>query len=396
MEFPSVLKVAVVPIKYVFEINRNANGETEISGLEASFLKILSSFLGFKYDIIISNEYGIPFENGTWTGIMGVLQKGEADISLSISLSEGRANVAQFSKTYGKEDATFAISKPETSIDDFWFIHPLDSITWGLIFVSLVATSAALSLINKRSSIQMLSILLSTLLKQPFTNLKPSTLLALWLLVSTILAFGYSAVLLSNLTLPPKQKDIRNFEELSEAVQLGNYQCYTVRGSVMVNLMRTSKQRHIRLLIDAIDKNDWFVDNNELLHWEKMAKNTALIYHRSALEMFTKRWGSEGYKISADVFVSMEYAMALRKGFCCTDKFDKILSRIEAFAIRKIIYDKMLLAVGEAHETSSEDSNHRPIKFENIKGLMTGGLISYLIAFILLCAEVIHFKRNQN
>ncbi|KAF8795847.1 glutamate receptor 2-like [Argiope bruennichi] len=396
MKLPSILKVAIVPMKHILEINQNAKGELEISGMEGWFLNILSSNLGFKYDIVKTNEYGTSFENGTWTGIMGMLQKDEADFALSVSITEGRACVVQFSETYGKEDVTFAVSKQETTIDDFWFIHPLDPITWCLIFVSLIATSVILSLINKSSSIQMFSILLGTLLKQPFTNLKPSTLLISWLLVATILAFSYSAVLLSHLTLPPKEKEIRTFEELAEAVQLGDHRCYAVQGSVIVNLMRTSKQKHVRLLMDIIDKNKWFVNQHEFLSWKKMAKNTAVIYHRSGLEMLTRMWGSGGYKISSDVFVSMAYAIAAKKKFCCIDKFNKVLSRIVASDIRKILKTKSLLAVSEASETSNENSSQRPIKFENIKGLIIGSLISYLMAFILLIAEVIYFKRNQN
>ncbi|GFY62070.1 lig_chan-Glu_bd domain-containing protein [Trichonephila inaurata madagascariensis] len=127
MKFPSILKVAIVPTKYIIEINKDENNITEISGYEGYLLKLLSSTLGFKYEIFAENEWGVLNKDGNWTGVLGLLQRKEVDVGLSVTMTNTRLNTVQFSRSYGKEDVTFIVSKPTSSlkllISGTW--HPL-------------------------------------------------------------------------------------------------------------------------------------------------------------------------------------------------------------------------------------------------------------------------------
>ncbi|GFR22937.1 probable glutamate receptor [Trichonephila clavata] len=399
MKFPSILKVAIVPTKYIVEINKDENNATEISGFEGNLLKILSSTLGFKYEIFAENEWGVLNKDGNWTGVLGLLQRKEVDVGLSVTMTDTRLNTVQFSRSYGKEDVTFIVSKPTSSLttSNFWYLDPFEPNIWIFISLYLILTSVILSTINKKSNFLFLKTffsLLGSLMKQPISNDK-SVLLACWLFLSTMMTLCYSALLLSYLTLPLNVETIRNFEELSKAVQLGKYRCFVEKGSAIGTSFRDSKHEHFRLLFENMERNNWFLKRSGDMYRKGLGKNAAFISHRSILQILNAVWGSDAYEVSEDVFASVNYGIAARKDFCCIHILSKILSRIEASHMREQMTKDLFFKLNTAHEISNKYRDQNPITYENIKDLIFILISGHLIASVVFLAEIVFFNVNK-
>ncbi|GFR23289.1 hypothetical protein TNCT_445701 [Trichonephila clavata] len=83
LHFPSKIKVAIVQLKNMFT-SEKVNGEYVIGGVEEKMLNVLAEKLNFQYEILTSpnGQYGSRNTNGTWDGIIGLIQSGKADMGL--------------------------------------------------------------------------------------------------------------------------------------------------------------------------------------------------------------------------------------------------------------------------------------------------------------------------
>ncbi|GBN57508.1 hypothetical protein AVEN_154745-1, partial [Araneus ventricosus] len=114
MDCPSILRVSVVPMKDL-KVHRNEDGNVEFSGLQGRFLSTVLEAMKMPFQLVIAEdrEWGRILPNGSWTGIIGNIQKGAADIADSyLGITEQRATVVDFSTVYLTDDITFAIKKP--------------------------------------------------------------------------------------------------------------------------------------------------------------------------------------------------------------------------------------------------------------------------------------------
>ncbi|GFY53780.1 hypothetical protein TNIN_210581 [Trichonephila inaurata madagascariensis] len=81
--FPTKLKVAGLIIRSIFD-PRKVNNKIVIEGANAKLLDCLAEKLNFEFEILTTLIGGSRHSNGTWSGVIGLVQKGEADIRLEI------------------------------------------------------------------------------------------------------------------------------------------------------------------------------------------------------------------------------------------------------------------------------------------------------------------------
>ncbi|GFT17152.1 uncharacterized protein NPIL_9661, partial [Nephila pilipes] len=136
--------MVVVPVRYVLEVNRSEDGEIKFHYLEGLFLQEVLKALGLQYDIMFpeNNAYGDELPNGTWTGMIGMLQTEAADLAFTyISITEERSKVVGFSKTYSYSELTFVSHIPEDFRPLFAFLYPFGLVMWVCLLVTLISMS---------------------------------------------------------------------------------------------------------------------------------------------------------------------------------------------------------------------------------------------------------------
>lgn len=116
-----LIKVATVSYPGFHELHYDKAGES-ITGGNGLFLEpfnILTKKLNFTVKYVTSNDgqYGALTKNGTWNGLIGMLQNEEADIAAAmLSVTQARGNVVSFSSAIAEEVVTL-VSGPNIEPD---------------------------------------------------------------------------------------------------------------------------------------------------------------------------------------------------------------------------------------------------------------------------------------
>lgn len=264
MAFPHHLKFAVYTTQKLLNINEsNIVGSRILYRRDIELSKILAQTFGATYEILTPSdkELGRPLPNGSWTGMIGMLQRSDVDLIVSmIGLNERRAKILDFSYPFHRARITFVTRKPEYASDPFVFFRPFSFEVWIFILMSILFTMTALyKLFRKSNSTQKILLLpYATLLGQGTSIVTRKTicsfLLMTWTFGAILLSYSYSAVLLSFLTFPPLS-GVRTIPELAEAVAKGKYECVTYTGTYLSRILATSNDSNIRIIGRSLQEN---------------------------------------------------------------------------------------------------------------------------------------------
>ncbi|KAG8178271.1 hypothetical protein JTE90_015682 [Oedothorax gibbosus] len=399
MKFPKFLRVAVVPRAGIFQVNRTNSGKLQVvGGDESEFLELLSKALKFDYEVIIPDRgtWG-DMVNGTWTGVVGMVHRGYADIAIGkTSITYERTTVVDYSHPYDIEHLTFATNIPGHLPKTDSFLMPFDATIWSAVLVMFIVFAIAFKIILPKQPFQLTILkLLRYILYQPLdivaTKASSSVLLFTWLVLVRLIPMYYSTALLSFLTIPERGQGIEDVTDLGKRITLGTYKAVTFAGSAYVFTMKSSGNDYIRATGEAIEQNDWFVlpDKKSV---SNVLKNddTAVIAPRR----FLKR-NLNNVHISRDSFVLLTRAIVLKKNFCCSDILNKYLLRLCAGGIYwKILNDAMFLEKlsSRAAETFQDDPPVKNLTTEDVSGAFILILAGYVLSALVCILEVVIFK----
>ncbi|KAG8177741.1 hypothetical protein JTE90_023631 [Oedothorax gibbosus] len=399
MDFPKFLRVAVVPRAGIFQVNRTNSGKLQVvGGDEREFLELLSKTLKFDYEVIIPDRgaWG-DIMNGTWTGVVGMVHRGYADIAIGkTSITYARKTVVDYSQPYDIEHLTFATHNPRHLPKTESFLKPFDATIWSAVLVMFIVFAITFKIILPKKPFQWTIFqLLRYILYQPLdivtTKSSSSILLFTLLVLVRFIPMYYSTSLLSYLTIPERGQGIEDVTDLGKRIMLGTYKAVTFAGSSHVDTMKSSINDYIRATGEAIGQNDWFVfpDKTSV---SNVLKNddTAVIAPRR----FLKR-NLNNVHISRDSFVTLTRAIVLKKNFCCSDALNKYLLRICAGGIYwKILNDAMFLEKlsSRAAETFQEDPPVKNLTTEDVAGAFILILTGYALSALVCILEVVIFK----
>ncbi|GFT52820.1 hypothetical protein NPIL_684471 [Nephila pilipes] len=81
--FPSKIRVAAIELEGVMMV-KNVNNQLVLDGLQGKLVQCLADKLNFEIEILIAPDKDImtDFGNGTFGGIVGMLQRREADMGV--------------------------------------------------------------------------------------------------------------------------------------------------------------------------------------------------------------------------------------------------------------------------------------------------------------------------
>ncbi|GFT96326.1 uncharacterized protein NPIL_472681, partial [Nephila pilipes] len=141
--FPSNVKVAAIELESAFTVKK-VNDQIILDGVEGKLIQCLADKLNFEIELLLSpngvvvSNYG----NGTFGGIVGMVQRGEADMGIiGLTISERTAAAVDFSIPIGALEYIFLTKEPKQMPKVSAFTYPF---TWNLwilyAFMVLVAT----------------------------------------------------------------------------------------------------------------------------------------------------------------------------------------------------------------------------------------------------------------
>ena len=110
-----------------------------------SFVKELATDINMTINFInpVDNEYGVKIGN-KWTGVVGLLAEGKADMSFSLlSFTPSRAKSIVFSIAMGFSSIRMYIAKPKTSTSYISFFDIFSIQYWIFLFCIVASISLA-------------------------------------------------------------------------------------------------------------------------------------------------------------------------------------------------------------------------------------------------------------
>ncbi|GFY74647.1 uncharacterized protein TNIN_402791 [Trichonephila inaurata madagascariensis] len=397
--FPRHLKVSTLAFKNFFEVEE-IDGKTCFKGLEAKLLECLAEKLNFSFEIILSPISGLANINGTWDGVIGLVQIGEADMGLgTLSISGERMKAVDFSVPYNILKKIFVVKEPGPLPKITAFTYPFTQNAWILYALMILIATVLFQRIMFRNATFLGSFLLvfGSIVSQAIDNVRDTPwrrlLFGLWMTIAAVMPFLYNINFLSFLTNPEKVPVPGTFRDLSEAVLNGKYKCLTSDQSIDSNFMRGSAIDYVAKLGDTIEKNEWKYSYSERLE-DLLADPVAMIMPAKGVAFFLGNPPIIDIKVSEDYFQFFYPAIALKKGFCCSERLNTVLSNINSAGLYNKWLDEIsFVAFLRKRLEMQHEEPQLQLTLQDLKLAFFTLCFGYALAFLAFLGEILTPKQ---
>ncbi|XP_076348087.1 putative glutamate receptor [Tachypleus tridentatus] len=347
-------------------------------GIDAKLLNILAETLNFKYTIKspLDQSWGIKLPNQSWSGLIGMIHRKEADIALGmLSITEERKEAVDFTMPYAYDAVVFVTKAPNAKGRLLSIIKPLRWQIWFAVFLSLVLATTFLIFINSitrrwRSSSSWHAIiwyLWGCLVSQGGRIPVPGfcsarVFLAAWWLLAVVFAASYGVFFI-----------ILNLH----ALQYSNDSVYGPLGGAV----RKNRSILVKSEKEGILKT--------------MDSKYAHIASWISMKFDVSKFGEHRFSFSKDHFSVNFLGIALQKGCPFKNSFDKVINRIvETGHMVKWVEDTRVERPENATDRLTEIEPH-PLEVEDLLGTFYFLLLGHAIASLTLLAEYVQWNFFQ-
>ncbi|KAK7073010.1 hypothetical protein SK128_012676 [Halocaridina rubra] len=191
-------------------------------------------------------QWGYQLSNGSFTGVLGVVQRYEADFSMDISITAEREEVIDFTIGFHSEPLSFVTSKPQPLPQWLALIRPYQLYVWicfavavtlaGPIYYFLLRTTNNPTYFTS-SAFVMFATLVNQGCRWPQTT-SVRVYCIFWIFFSMIATMSYVGNLTAFLTVPEMSPTVDNLEELSRSSFVWGINDY---GAADYQLFKSSK-----------------------------------------------------------------------------------------------------------------------------------------------------------
>ncbi|XP_071550551.1 glutamate receptor ionotropic, kainate 5-like [Panulirus ornatus] len=176
----------------------------------------------------LDRQWGVQREDGSWTGIVHVLQHQQADFSMTITPTVTRSQVIQFTSLYMQAKIVIISLKPRLLPQHLAIVRPFPGALWVALFVSILLWSIAMWLIERArswvlggSGLHLSSALFyswTALMRNCITHLPVNVtgrlLVGLLLVSCLIITTAYRSSLVAHLIVQHKDAEINTLHDL--------------------------------------------------------------------------------------------------------------------------------------------------------------------------------------
>ncbi|XP_066962059.1 probable glutamate receptor [Macrobrachium rosenbergii] len=198
--------------------------------LDHRILKTTSSLLNFTYEVYTPPDVkvGVPAPNGSWTGMIGVLQRGEVDITLAITITAGRLPFMDLARMCESDPVIITSLRPQLLPQYLVIVRPFTVNVWIYLVLSIMVWGTSLWLLEKmrsrltgersmtlhRAIFYSWAVVLDDPPPKPPKYSAGQILLGWWLVASLVISTGFRSSLVANLSIQSKTKPIDSYEDL--------------------------------------------------------------------------------------------------------------------------------------------------------------------------------------
>ncbi|KAG7172269.1 Glutamate receptor 2-like 9 [Homarus americanus] len=196
-------------------------------------LDIFAKMINFDYELVPApgNKWGAPLANGSFSGMMGLLQREEVELAIApFFVTPPRETAADFSEPVYYDSYAILMVRPEIVNDMSGFLKPFAPTVWLMIVLSLLCMTVAMSRVARYEEVVVFSLPATTTwakatlwaiqaFSQEGSHWLPRKhggrlLVSTWLMASLVFMSSYSGILTAMLTVPRVNIPIDSLKDL--------------------------------------------------------------------------------------------------------------------------------------------------------------------------------------
>ncbi|XP_076346661.1 glutamate receptor ionotropic, delta-2-like [Tachypleus tridentatus] len=409
------LKVGCVHVFPFFMLDVKEGKVEGTGGIEFHLLKTMAQYLNFKFELVTpaDRHWGSKMSNGTWTGMIGLVHRKEADFAMSeISRTFEREEAVEYTDPHMLDPVLFLTRSPGEKPRAFVILRPFTVQIWLLIAAAvLVCTTflyglsqVAITINKTRVQIGQLGWYLygSLLMQAPNVYiLKRDSfrlMVAFWWMFALIVISAYSGTLTSFMNVPGMNEAVDTVEKLEASVVRENMKAGTVIGtSFLTNFLVATEGTFLELgkRMKENPKETTAENLNQGMRWT-LERNFAFIFALAPLEAKAAGLGWERFIIAKDQFFTTVYAIPIQQGCPYKNTFNKILRKIqEAGLILKWKQDLLVkLRVQAAKSDEVESGGPRSLGLEDLQGAFYLLSLGLVFSILVLAGENCYIRKR--
>ncbi|KAK8385626.1 hypothetical protein O3P69_016421 [Scylla paramamosain] len=398
----------------------------QVTGSMIEVMDILAETLDFcfKYVVPDDRQFGRQDANGSWTGMIGLLARHEADMTgVVVGLDLDRRTVADFSDFLYMDQERLIYKRPVVESDMAGFLKPFTLSSWMMVVATLVAMAGVVLLTRQvtpqparhcpgtdgESSRQQETVwnsLLDTGLWSVAVSLAQSSTLVprgmrqkavvgMWLLLALIISTVYRSNLKAMLIKPRLVLPFSNLEELVET----SIPCFTFRGTLLHRNIEAAEEGTTMWRLNKV----LYTHNDVALGVRDMSLGKHVLFTTyvgllSVLHShFLQTKSCSLYMTDDSYYGSKSLTLAFPKGSQLRQKVDPIIVKLREFGILGRAFMKFV-----AHsktclnsDPGSVDSALRPLQMGDMYGVCLVYVGGITLAAATLLMEVVIALRKR-
>ncbi|XP_069188819.1 glutamate receptor-like [Procambarus clarkii] len=197
--------------------------------LDTRLIHTFAAKLNFTFDVEEdpSRSWGVD-NNGTFSGMMGQIQRGEKDFTTVTAPTAKRLRAGEYLRGYPSQPFTIVSLKPAPLPKYLALISPFEGEVWVAVVVSVVAWGVTLWLLQKArqtvsggrrvslltSLLYEYGALLQNLPSDPSVSVSGRMVVGWWLVFCLIITTGFSSSLMAHLTVQGRTRPLDSYEDL--------------------------------------------------------------------------------------------------------------------------------------------------------------------------------------
>ncbi|KAF8362438.1 glr-4 [Pristionchus pacificus] len=403
-------------------VMKKSDGKYE--GFCIDLLEEMAKDLEFNYTIVevVDGTYGIEDESGRWNGIIGVLQRHEADLSISaVTITYSRVEVIDFTLPFMHLGISILLAKSteessKTSL--FTFLEPLSLTVWICLAGAYLSVSFSMwllarfspyewydmdkvderdkSILKHKNQFTMLNSLWFAVgsLMQQGSDVIPRAaatriVAVIWWMFTQILISSYTAQLAAFLTVERMATPIESSADLAnqQKIKYG-----TLKSGSTMDFFRESKIPIYERMWAIMESSSpsVFVNSSKEGIARVKAGNYAYMMESTMLEYYMER--DCQLQSIGGLLDSKGYGIALPKGSPLRDIMSRAVLRLQERTILEALKNKWWKDMkGDHHPCSAQVENNPTSSLQSVYGifyvLATGLIVALLMAIGEYCIE---------
>jgi len=391
----SLLKVLVAPLGGMFELNTTSDGNVIVTGgQQAEMFNMVIRGLKQPYQLSKLDvvQIGSQTPDGNWTGVLGMLNRGEFDLFICpLGLTLEKLKAIDMSYPYVVISTIFGTTVPKPLSKEKAFLKPFTFNVWMLVLAFVFGMPFTFRLLlSVALAISDLAIkVFGSILGQDFgvrpRRMRDTVIITTWILGAYLISLTYSSLLLSSLVLPNKGKAVRTVRELSKAVVDGSYKCFVPKGTVYLKYLVNSEVPYIKEIGKRIEVLD--VSSGQTLR--DYHGNAAYIGEKTSI---LSQLGIRAM-LSTDSFRIFHGSIGIRKNFPFKKELDFLIHIIWASGLYQKSQDDYYFRQLYAGYTDKSDTDHiKSLSIYDLAGSFFLLVFGNCTAVLVLIFEILYKK----